>query len=57
MALENGREYRIDRRAELLVKREGTEEPIKITAHELQEGDDILFDNKDKIFTINEINQ
>ncbi len=53
--LEKGQVIKIDRDAELIVKREGENEPIKIYADELQEGDDILFDNKDEIFTINEL--
>lgn len=38
-----------------MVKRTGTEEPIRIYADELQEGDEIIFDNKDILFTINEL--
>ena len=45
----------IDVDAQLIVKREGNEEPITIYADQLQENDDILFDNKDTLFTINEI--
>lgn len=53
--LANGKSYKIDRQAELMVSREGEDEPIKIFAHELEEDDNILFDNKDEIFTINEL--
>lgn len=52
---ESGRKILLDADAELLVKRDGSEEPIRVYADELQEGDDILFDNKDELFTINEI--
>lgn len=38
-----------------MVKREGEEAPIQVYADELEQGDDILFDNKDLIFTINEL--
>lgn len=51
--LDNGKNIKIDKDAELMVKR--GEEEIKVYADELQEGDDILFDNKDQLFTINEI--
>lgn len=37
----------VDLDAELMVQREGEEEPIQVYADELQEGDDIIFDNKD----------
>ncbi len=53
--VENGRKILLDADAELLVKRDGSEEPIRVYADELKEGDDILFDNKDELFTINEI--
>ena len=52
---EHGKTIKVDSDAQMLVKRDGTEEPIKIYADELQEGDDILFDNKDELFTINEL--
>ncbi|MBR6130864.1 MAG: PHP domain-containing protein [Bacteroidales bacterium] len=55
VALENGKTLKLDKDAQLYVKREGEEEPITIYADELQEGDDILFDNKDELFTINEL--
>lgn len=57
VSLENGQTLRIDKDAELLVKREGEEEPIRIYADELQPDDDIIFDNKDLLFTLNDINQ
>ena len=53
--VESGRKILLDADAELLVKRDGCEAPIRVYADELQEGDDILFDNKDELFTINEI--
>lgn len=57
VTMANGMTIRIDKDAELLVKREGEENPIKLYADELEEGDDILFDNKDVLFTLNEIAQ
>ena len=56
VTLENGNTYKIDKDAQLLVKRDGEETPIIIYADELQENDDIQFDNRDIIFTLNEIN-
>lgn len=53
--LENGSKVRFDIDAKFLIKREGYEEPIQVYADELREGDDILFDNRDSVFTINEI--
>lgn len=53
--LENGKTIKIDKDAQLIVKRPGNDEPIILYADELQEEDDILFDNKDVLFTINEI--
>ncbi len=53
--LENHKKYKIDKDAQIAVKREGEEEPIVIYADELQEGDDIQFDNRDVLFTLNEI--
>lgn len=55
LTLDNGKVIKVDRDAEFMVRREGEEEPIKIYADELQENDDILLDNKDLIFTINEL--
>lgn len=55
LELEGGHNLKIDVDAQLIVKRATEEEPIIIYADELQEGDDILFDNKDELFTINEI--
>ena len=55
VSLEDGHTLKIDKDAELIVKRENEENPIVIYADELQEGDDILFDNKDVLFTINEL--
>lgn len=53
----NGQIFKLDKDAELIVNREGFANPIRIYADELKEGDDILFDNKDLLFTLNEINQ
>ena len=53
--LEDGHTLKVFKDAELIVKREGTEKPIIVYADELQENDDILFDNKDVLFTINEL--
>ena len=55
VTLENGKVINIDNDAELMVKREGEENPIKVYADELEENDDILFDNKDLLFTLNEL--
>ena len=53
LELENGLEYKFDKDAQFLVKRGGKN--ISAYADELQENDDILFDNKDLLFTLNEI--
>ena len=53
--LENNQIYKIDKDAELLVNREGFDEPIKVYADELQASDDIIFDNRNLLFTLNEI--
>lgn len=53
--LEDGHTIRLDKDAELIVKREGHDEPIRVYADELEENDDILFDNKDVLFTLNEL--
>lgn len=55
VTMENGKVIKIDRDAELIVKRESEENAVIIYADELQDGDDILFDNKDVLFTINEL--
>lgn len=55
ITLENGKTIKLDKDAELLVKRTDVEEPIVIYADELLVDDDILFDNKDVLFTINEL--
>lgn len=55
VCLENGRTLFLDKDAELLVRRDGSKDPIRVYADELRENDDILFDNKDILFTINEI--
>lgn len=53
--LNNGQTYRIDKDAQLVVKRDGEDKPIVLYADELQEGDDIQFDNRDVLFTLHEI--
>ena len=53
--LGNHKKYKIDKDAELIVKRDGIEEPIIVYADELKPDDDILFDNRDVLFTLNEI--
>lgn len=53
LELENGRTYRFDRDAQFMVNRDGKE--IKVYADELEEDDDIIFDNRDLLFTLNEI--
>lgn len=52
--LENGKEYKFDKDAQFLVRR--GEETISLYADELEENDDIIFDNRDLIFTLNELN-
>lgn len=53
--LDNGQIYKIDKDAQLVVKRDGEDDPIVLYADELQEGDDIQFDNRDVLFTLHEI--
>lgn len=53
--LEGGKSMLVDKDAQLIINRENEESPIIIYADELQDGDDILFDNKDALFTINEL--
>lgn len=53
--LNNGQTYKIDKDAQLVVKRDGEDDPIVLYADELQEGDDIQFDNRDVLFTLHEI--
>lgn len=52
---DNGQTYKIDKDAQLVVKRDGEDDPIVLYADELQEGDDIQFDNRDVLFTLHEI--
>ena len=51
--LENGRIYKFDCDSMFLVKRQGETKPVY--ADELMDGDDIIFDNKDLLFSLNEI--
>lgn len=53
--MEGGKSMLIDKDARLIVNRANEESPITIYADELQDDDDILFDNKDVLFTINEL--
>lgn len=53
--LNNGQTYKIDKDAQLVVKRDGEDNPIVLYADELKEGDDIQFDNRDVLFTLHEI--
>lgn len=53
--LDNGQTYKIDKDAQLVVKRDGEDDPIVLYADELQKGDDIQFDNRDVLFTLHEI--
>lgn len=53
--LDNHKIYKIDKDAQLIVKRANNDEAIVIYADELQAGDDIQFDNRDVLFTLNEI--
>jgi len=55
VTLSNNKKYKIANDAILLVNRDGVEEPLEIEASELKEDDDILFDNRDVLFTLNEI--
>lgn len=55
LTLENGVTIDVDVDSEFIVKRSGYEKPIRVYADELQEDDDIIFDNKDILFTINEL--
>ena len=55
VTLENGKTIYLDKDAKLIVNRKDKEKPICVYADELQENDDILFDNKDLLFTLNEI--
>ena len=51
LALENGETARFDRDAQLLVVRD--EKEMVVYADELKDGDDIVFDHKDFLWTIN----
>lgn len=51
--LENGKTLNLDKDAELMVVRE--DENLRVFADELQEGDDVLFDHRDEIFTLDTV--
>lgn len=55
LTFENGKTIHVDKDAEFIVNRPGESSPIRLYADELQEDDDIIFDNKDILFTINEL--
>lgn len=55
LTLDDGKTINVDYDAEFMVKRTGEEKPIRVYADELEEGDEIIFDNKDILFTINEL--
>lgn len=53
--LENNKTLRLAKDAQLIVNREGCAEPIVVLAEELNPSDDIIFDNRDLVFTLNEL--
>lgn len=55
LTLENGVSLKVDVDSELMVMRPGEKEPVRVYADELRDGDNILFDNKDELFTLHEI--
>jgi DNA polymerase-3 subunit alpha len=55
VTFESGKTVKIDKDAEFLVRRGLDEEPVALYADELEAGDCILFDNRDELFTINEL--
>lgn len=55
LQLENGKTLRFDKDAEFMVERDG--EKVKVYADELQEGDDIIWDRVDELFTLDRIKQ
>lgn len=55
LTLENGITIDVDVDSEFVVKRQGYDKPLRVYADELQEDDEIVFDNKDLLFTINEL--
>lgn len=55
LTLETGKVVKVDKDAEFMIYRPGEDKPIRAYADELQEDDDIIFDNKDLLFTINEL--
>ena len=55
VTMDNNETYYIDKDAQLYVKRHNNEEPVSIYADELLPDDDILFDNRDLLFTLQEI--
>lgn len=55
LTMEDGRVLDISEGSVLTVRREGHEEPVQVAGDQLRKGDDIIFDNRDEIFTLNEI--
>ena len=52
IALENGKKYKFDRDSEFMVVRDGKE--MICYADEIKDGDDIIFDRYDELWTISE---
>ena len=50
--LDNGKAYRFDKDSEFLVKR--GDETVRVFADELRDGDDIVWDRRDELFTLEE---
>lgn len=50
IAMENGKTYKFDKDAQFLVERDG--QNVKVYSDELQVGDDIVWDRRDEIFTL-----
>ena len=50
-----GKDYQFNKDAEFQIIRNGRQ--MKVYADQLREGDDILFDNRDLLWTLNEINK
>lgn len=51
--MENGQKIKFDQDAEFLVNRNG--EQITVYADELRIGDDIIWDRRDELFTLNDL--
>ena len=53
IVLDNGQKIKFDKDAELLVERDG--ERLTVYADELEEDDDIIWDRKDELFTLDSL--